>query len=140
MSFLCNHNQPNPGIALAESVDLFHWRDLPPTRCSLQESGYSRRASKPFKNPRWRDPFLFNHQGWLYQLMTAASDSLPDDRDGVVGVMRTQDLINWEFLQPLRTPRIATDLECPKLYLIDGRWHLLVSLFNVLQSPDFAAL
>ncbi|TVP82361.1 MAG: hypothetical protein EA353_00475, partial [Puniceicoccaceae bacterium] len=140
MAFLGNHNQPDPGVLLAESKDLVNWQRLPATDCKLSDSGYSMRPSQPFKNPRWRDPFLFEHDGWLYQLMTAADESQPPDRDGVVGVMRTRDLLHWDFLPPLKTPRIGADLECPKLHYIDGRWHLLVSLFNVLQSPDFAAL
>jgi beta-fructofuranosidase len=139
MAFLANHNQPNPGVILAESEDLLRWREIPGLHCQLSVSGYSVRPSLPFKNPRWRDPFLFQHEGWLYQLMTAADDSLPNDRDGVIAVMRTRDLQSWEYLPPLRTPPIGTDLECPKLYFWEGRWHLLVSLFNVLQAPDFAA-
>lgn len=140
MALLANHNQLDPAVLLAESTDLHTWRELPPTRCRLSDSGYSPRPSLPFKNPRWRDPFLFEHEGWLYQLMTAADDRLPRDRDGIVAVMRTRDLVTWEFLPPLRTPPLGADLECPKLHYIDGRWHLLVSMFNVLQSPDFAAL
>lgn len=140
MAFLANHNQPDPRVVFAESADLATWQLLPDaTPCRLSDSGYTARPSQPFKNPRWRDPFLFEHDGWLYQLITAADAALPPDRDGVVGVMRTRDLARWEFLPPLRTPLIGADLECPKLHRIDGRWHLLVSMFNVLQSPDFAA-
>ncbi len=140
MAFLANHNEADPRVLYAESPDLFRWHLIPGASCRLSASGYTTRPSLPFKNPRWRDPFLFEHQGWLYQLMTAADERLAPDRDGVVGVMRTRDLLRWEFLPPLRTPPLGADLECPKLHRIDGRWHLLVSLFNVLQSPDFAAL
>jgi hypothetical protein len=55
-------------------------------------------------------------------------------------VVRTRDLTGWEYLPPLDLPALGTDLECPKLYRINGRYHLLVSLFNVLQAPGFAAL
>ena len=140
MSFLCNHNQPNPRLALAESTDLMQWHPLATTHCSLQDSGYSTRGSLAFKNPRWRDPFLFEQSGWLYQLMTAADATRAPDRDGVIAVMRTRDLVHWEFLPPLKTPPIGTDLDCPKLYQVNGKFYLIVSLFNVLQSPHFAAL
>lgn len=139
MAFLANHNQPDPRSVLAESTDLFHWTLIPDIEARIDGDIYTRRPSVPFKNPRWRDPFLFEHEGALYQLMTAASEALPDDRDGVVGLMRTRDLRQWEMLPPLNTPAIGTDLECPKLHCIDGTWQLVVSLFNVLQSPDFAA-
>lgn len=139
MGFLANHNTPNPRVIYAESDDLAVWRELPVPGCDLHGSGYGRRGSKPFKNPRWRDPFLFEHDGWLHQLMTAADDTLPDDADGVVAHMRTRDLENWEFLPPLNLPPLGTDLECPKLYRIGDRWVLLVSMFFLLQSPAFNA-
>lgn len=140
MAFLCNHNQPDSRTAYAESADLFTWNILPGCHTEIDGQIYTRRGSKPFKNPRWRDPFLYEEDGWLYQLITAAVESAPDDSDGVVGLMRTRDLTTWEILPPLKTPPLGTDLECPKLYKIDGQYHLLVSLFNVLQAPAFAAL
>ena len=139
MAFLRNHNQPDPRTAYAESDDLFHWTLLPDAGTGIDDVVYTRRGSKPFKNPRWRDPFLFEEDGWLYQWITAAVEALPDNADGVVGVMRTRDLKTWEILPPLQTPPLGTDLECPKGYRIDGQYHLLVSLFDVLQAPDFAA-
>ena len=139
MAFLANHNQPDPRTVLAESTDLHHWRLLPGIEARMDGELYTRRPSRPFKNPRWRDPFLFLHEGVLHQLITAASADLPDDRDGVVGLMRTRDLRTWEMLPPLNTPALGTDLECPKLHCIGGTWRLIVSMFNVLQSPDFAS-
>jgi beta-fructofuranosidase len=139
MAFVPNHNQPEPRVAFAESPDLARWHVLPGPGLPIDDERYTRRGSRPFKNPRWRDPFLFEHEGALHLLITAADASPPDDRDGVVGHLRTRDLATWEYLPPLRTPLLGTDLECPKLHRIDGRWHLLVSLFNVLQSPEFAA-
>ena len=140
MAFLRNHNQPDPRTAYAESGDLNTWTPLEVPGIGIDGGLYTRRGSKPFKNPRWRDPFLFEEEGWLYQLTTAAVEKAPEDADGVVGVMRTRDLIHWEILPPLNTPPLGTDLECPKLYKIHGQYHLLVSLFNILQAPDFAAL
>lgn len=139
MGFLANHNQSNPHVIYAESDDLMAWRELPVTPCDLHSSGYGRRGSKPFKNPRWRDPFLFTHHGWLHQLMTAADDNLPTNADGVIGHMRTRDLQHWQFLPPLQTPPLGTDLECPKLVTVNGHWVLFVSMFSLLQCPGFAA-
>lgn len=139
MAFLANHNQPDPRAVLAESDDLCSWRLIPGIEARMDGNIYTRRPSRPFKNPRWRDPFLFVHEGLLCQLMTAASADLPDDRDGVVGLMRTRDLQRWEMLPPLELPAVGTDLECPKLQCVNGTWQLVVSMFNVLQAPDFAA-
>jgi beta-fructofuranosidase len=140
MGFLTNHNQQNPRVIYAVSDDLYVWRELSGIFCDLFASGYGRRGSLHFKNPRWRDPYLFVHDGWLHQLMTAADERLPEEADGVIGHMRTRDLRDWEYLPPLKLPLIGTDLECPKLYPINGRWVLLVSMFSLLQSPDFRAL
>ncbi|MCC5808156.1 MAG: hypothetical protein JJU00_17650 [Opitutales bacterium] len=139
MGFLGNHNSENPRVIYAASEDLMAWREIPGAECDLRGSRYGRRGSQSFKNPRWRDPFLFVEDGWLHQLMTASDDALPQDTDGVVGHMRTRDLETWEFLPPLRLPPLGTDLECPKLYRIGGRRVLLVSMFSLLQSPEFAA-
>lgn len=140
MGFLANHNAANPRVIYAESVDLMQWREPAVPGCDLHGSGYGRRGSLPFKNPRWRDPFLFEHDGWLHQLMTASDDTLPTEADGVIAHMRTRDLKQWEFLAPLDLPALGTDLECPKLYRVGERWILLVSMFAILQSPAFNAL
>jgi beta-fructofuranosidase len=139
MAFLRNHNQPDSRTGYAESKDLHSWKRIPEASTGIDGVQYTRRGSRAFKNPRWRDPFLFVEDDWLYQLTTAAVEDAPEDADGVVGVMRTRDLLEWETLPPLITPRLGMDLECPKLYRIDGRYHLIVSLFNVLQSPEFAS-
>ena len=139
MGFLRNHNATAPLTAYAESQDLHRWSLLPGLATGMDGRVYTRRGSKPFKNPRWRDPFLFEADGWLYQLITAAVADAPETEDGVVGVMRTRDLVKWEVRPPLMMPRLGTDLECPKLYKVGGKYHLLVSMFHVLQAPEFAA-
>lgn len=139
MAFLANHNAANPRVIYAQSRDLFRWQELPLAECALYASNYGRRGSRPFKNPRWRDPYLFEHEGWLHQLMTAADDRLDPEADGVVGHMRTQDLCRWEFLPPLQLFGVGTDLECPKLYQLGDRFVLLVSMFTMLQSESFRA-
>jgi beta-fructofuranosidase len=139
MAHLANHNQPDARVVFAESADLDHWTRLDVPGVGIPDEVYTRRGSKAFHNPRWRDPFLLEEDGWLYMLMTAAVEEASPDEDGVVGVLRTRDLRTWEPRPPLKTPRIGMDLECPKLVRIDGRYHLWVSLFDVLQSPAFAA-
>ncbi|MCD8482092.1 MAG: hypothetical protein LR015_05110 [Verrucomicrobia bacterium] len=97
MACLANHNHSNPRVVYATSPDLYEWQWVAGVDCDLHSSGYSRRGSLPFKNPRWRDPFVFTHEGYLHQLITAANDSLPPEADGVIGHMRTVDLHTWEF-------------------------------------------
>lgn len=139
MSFLGNHNNPDPCILYAWSMDLYHWQLLPRYGSRLSDTPYSKRGSLSFKNPRWRDPYLFVEKNWLYQFVTAADESLPSTCDGVVAVMRTKNLVDWEYLPHLKTPVLGTDLECPKVYRIGEFYVLLVSMFNVLQEPGFAA-
>jgi beta-fructofuranosidase len=139
MTVIGNHNSKNPQTCFLESEDLHDWRIRQGSGFGIDGKVYTPRGSKPFKNPRWRDPFLFKEDdGFLYCLMTAAVEDAPADADGVIGMVRTRDLKKWDVMPPLHVPRIGTDLECPKLYKIDGKYHLIVSLFDVLQAPDFA--
>jgi beta-fructofuranosidase len=140
MTVVGNHNSTLPKTLFMESDNLHDWRVLEGVGFGIDGQFYTHRGSKPFKNPRWRDPFLYVEDGWLFCLMTAAVEAAPMDSDGVVGVVRTRNLQDWEYLPPLNLPRIGTDLECPKLYRINGRYNLLVSMFNILQAPDFATL
>jgi beta-fructofuranosidase len=140
MAVIGNHNSPEPRTLFLESENLDNWRVLEGVGFGIDGNVYTRRGSLPFRNPRWRDPFLYVEDGWLYCLMTAAAETAPVEADGVVGVLRTRNLDDWEVRPPLRLPRLGTDLECPKLYRFDGSYHLLVSMFNVLQAPAFAAL
>ncbi len=140
MALVGNHNSPCPRVIFLESKDLYDWRILEDAGFGIDGIRYTKRRSLRFQNPRWRDPFLFMEGGWLNCLMTAAVEKAPLECDGVVGVVRTRNLSDWEYLPPLRTPFLGTDLECPKLYVVDGRYHLLVSLFDVLQAPDFARI
>jgi beta-fructofuranosidase len=141
MCFCGNHNSAQPVLRNAWSDDLDTWH-LADAKSAPGIDGdiYTTRGSRPFKNPRWRDPFLFVKDDAVYALVCAAQGSLSPEADGVVGVLRTRDFLKWEYLPPLQLPRLGTDPECPKLFHIEGRWHLVLSLFDMLQSPELREL
>lgn len=141
MCFCGNHNSAQPVLRTAWSDDLDTWHltsvDNAP---GIDSHIYTTRGSRPFKNPRWRDPYLFVINDTVYALVCAALEKHSPEADGTVGVLRTRDFVKWEYLPPLQLPVLGTDLECPKLFHIEGRWHLLLSIFDMLQSPELRAL
>ncbi len=140
MAYTGNFAGPAPTVGLAVSDDLYTWEKCAHNPVSgIDGRIYSNAPNLAWHQPRWRDPFWFLHDGWMYHLVTAA---LPD-RDpavcGAIGLMRTRDLIDWELRPPLDVPPIAQDLECPKLYRVGGRYYLLVSISEPIIGPGLRA-
>lgn len=140
MAYTGNFSGPEPTTGLAVSDDLYTWEKCAGNPATAADGQcYTRAPNLAWNQPRWRDPFLFFHAGWVYQLVTAA---LPDRGPavcGTVGVARTRDLVHWELRPPLDVPALAQDLECPKLYVVDGRYYLLVSISEAIIGPDLRA-
>jgi beta-fructofuranosidase len=141
LCFCGNHNSPKPLLRTAWSEDLETWHLMDAATAPGIDGGiYTERGSRPYTNPRWRDPYLFVQDDAVYLLVCAALEDQPPEADGTVGVLRTRDFEHWEYLPPLQLPPLGTDIECPKLIQAEGRWHLVVSLFDILQSPELRKL
>ncbi len=139
MAFLANHNQTDPRVIFAASSDLHHWELMELPDLHIPGPPYSRRPGKAFGNPRWRDPCLFVEGEEVLLLMTAAQEHADPETDGVIALLRSRDLTQWQLCPPLMLPELGQDLECPKLVALDGGYQLWVSLFDVLQCESFAA-
>lgn len=81
-----------------------------------------------------RDPFLFTFNGSQYAIQGAGyKDGTP-----VILLYRCHTMSNWEYLGPLVTggSGVAQDWapaqiwECPQLFMVDGQWILMLSLWN----------
>jgi beta-fructofuranosidase len=141
MAYTGNFAGPVPATGLAVSQDLFTWEKCPgnPTTV-INPQVYSASPNLVWKQPRWRDPFLLEHKGRIYQIVTAARKDCPTAESGTVGVAVTDDFSDWEIQTPLEVPPIAQDLECPKLYGIDDRFFLVVSISEPIIADGFRAL
>lgn len=81
-----------------------------------------------------RDPFLFTFDGTQYAIQGAGyKDGTP-----VILLYRCHTMTNWEYLGPLVTggSGVAQEWapaqiwECPQLFVVDGQWVLMLSLWN----------
>jgi beta-fructofuranosidase len=122
-------------VGLAVSTDLHEWEKLPNNPVTaIDRVHYSDKPNLAWKQPRWRDPFLFQEQGKVYQLVTAAKLSGPEETAGTVAVACSFDMKRWEILPPLDVPGLAQDLECPKLARIGKRYYLTVSISDAIAG------
>jgi beta-fructofuranosidase len=131
-----SHATAQTGVAVSD--DLEHWQrisDYPKT--SLDPRYYEETGSGKRKLKNWRDPFLFEYSGQVYQLVCASLNRGAADARGTVGVARTRDMENWEVLPPLEVELVAQELECPQIYAAAGRYYLLFSTGTDLFSADF---
>ena len=74
---------------------------------------------------QWRDPFLFEVEGRLNQLVCARSKHPDRSRRGAVGLATSRDMRAWRVEPSLDVDPIATEIEVPQVYWIDGRYYLL---------------
>lgn len=141
MAYTGSFAGPDPAVGLAVSTDLHEWEKLPNNPVTtIDRVHYSDKPNLAWGQPRWRDPFLFQEHGRIHQLVTAAGPDAPDDVNGTVALAVSTDMTKWEILPPLDVPRMAQDLECPKLSKIGTRYYLTVSISGEIAGPELRSL
>lgn len=138
MAYTGNWFGPQPAVGLAASTDLHHWEKAATNPITAIDEHYytaSSRGRRAF--PHWRDPFLFEVAGIVYQIVcaTAAGQSSPA---GTIGVARSRDMTTWEVLPPLDIEPFAEELECPHVVAGNGRYYLVFSTFGELLLSNVA--
>jgi beta-fructofuranosidase len=130
------HKTQQTGMAVSDN--LFSWEKLPDNPLtSLDERFYEPVGSGARKMPHWRDPFLFEDSGWIYQMVCASRNDGPADSRAALGLSRSQNMVDWEILPPPGTDRFAQEFECPQLYAAGGRYYLLFSCGPEWFSRDY---
>ncbi len=82
-----------------------------------------------------RDPKVFAYDGNFYMVLGARSN---DDK-GQVLVYESSDLYNWYFINTIKTDYdFGYMWECPDLFMLDGKWVLLVSPQGI-ERKEFEA-
>lgn len=140
MAYTGNWFGPRPAVGLAWSSDLMRWEKVAANPITAIDEGFYTAASRghrPF--PHWRDPFLFEVDGVVHQLVCATAAG-GDGPAGAIGVARSRDLVRWEMLPPLDVEPFAEELECPQVVSAAGRHYLVFSTpAGLLLSDDAAA-
>ena len=113
-------------VGLAVSDDLYRWTKYERNPVNERAPRHYERLGPAHKAyGQWRDPFLFHAGGRVHQLVCARSKHPDRSRRGTVGLATSRDMRTWQVGPPLRVDPIATEIEVPQVYLIDGRHYLL---------------
>lgn len=127
MAYTGNWFGPSPAVGVAVSDDLHRWTKLATNPVTaIDERFYTADSRGRRVFPHWRDPFLFEVDGRVHQLVcaTAKHESGPA---GAIGVARTSDMMTWKLLPPLRVTPFAEELECPQIVGAGKRFYLVFS-------------
>lgn len=128
LAYTSNWCGPYPTVALAVSEDLYQWEKLSCNPVSqLNPDYYETVGTAPRNWPHWRDPFLFEYEGFVYHYVCAQTNKSTNDVRGTVGLARTKDMHHWEVLPPPDVEPVTMELECPQLYKWGNLYYLVFS-------------
>jgi beta-fructofuranosidase len=139
MAYTGNWFGPQPAVGLAVSSDLHEWQKRAANPITTIDEHHYTAASRGRRQfPHWRDPFLCEIEGVVYQLVCATAAG-GESRAGTVGVARSRDLNRWEIMPPLDVEPFAEELECPQVVSAGAFHHLVFSTPAGLLLSDNAA-
>ncbi|MBI4516647.1 MAG: hypothetical protein HY699_12620 [Deltaproteobacteria bacterium] len=139
MAYTGNWFGPQPAVGLAVSHNLHDWQKAAGNPITTIDEHYyaaTSRGRRPL--PHWRDPFLFEADGFVYQLVCATAKG-NDSPAGTVGVARSRDMTTWDVLPPLDVELFAEELECPQVVAGSGRYYLIFSTLGDLLLSNTPA-
>jgi beta-fructofuranosidase len=115
-------------IGLATSPDLVRWEKYDSRPLIVADPAwYELLDSEAWHSHAWRDPWVFrdDRTGTFHAVLTARRRTGSPDGRGVLGHAVSTDLIEWEVLPPIETPRGFGQLEVPQVVPYDGSASLL---------------
>ena len=125
-------------VGLAVSDDLYSWTKYEHNPVNERDPRLYERLGPVHKAyGQWRDPTLFDAGDRVYQYVCARSKSPDRNRRGTVGLATSRDMRTWQVEPPLQVDSIATEIEVPQVYRIDGRYYLLFCTSTNRLLPAF---
>lgn len=116
--------------AVAHSADLITWRKSDRNPVAKADPRWYEAGLEDAGRVSWRDPKPTLINGVYYAAICAREKDGPLPRRGCVGLMTSVDLERWEVQPPLATPRRYWDLECPQIFIINGRYYLTAGIME----------
>lgn len=118
-------------IATSQDEDLVHWEKY---------EGNPVIAVPPaeYDGCGFRDPYVWREANGWYMVIGAG---IPDGAEAVL-LYRSDDLYNWEFLNPLLVSeeQNMNVYECPSFFPLGDRWVLLVSIMPLQRVEYFVGV
>ena len=121
------HPQGRENILHATSDDLIHWQKDKSGPVIMPDGKYY--SNK--KERDWRDPFVFlNSQEKCYWMLITTSSANPVNGflRGTIGLATSPDLKTWQLEPPIYSPQTSTQMECPDMFEMNGRWYMILTL------------
>lgn len=86
-------------------------------------------ASAPYRiDGAWRDPHIWQEDGWWHMLLSAEMPDKPNSAKGCVAHLRSRDLFaGWEVCDPLYISNSMINSECPDVFCLGDQHVLLIS-------------
>lgn len=109
-------------MASSVSSNLLHW-SCAPKEFSVPPADYYERR---------RDPFVF----WIPEMkqygcvMTARMKGRPKEKGGAICLATSEDLRHWRDHGPIIDPGDIGEPECPQMFRLGRRWHVLASIYD----------
>lgn len=120
-------------IGRAFSTDLHEWHKDPDFLLEVQE-GFAGLDPDAWADVCWRDPFVFRDgEGWG-MLVTSRILEGPADGRGVVGLLRSDDLVTWRAVGPVTQSGDFGHLEVPQVVEVEGRHFLIFCAYSFANS------
>ncbi|HIO49839.1 TPA: glycosyl hydrolase, partial [Candidatus Poribacteria bacterium] len=111
-------------LSLATSTDGIKFEKVQPNPLASPIQGYDPH--------HYRDPVVFCDGGVFHMLVTAKLTNYPvEDRGGCLAHLMSNDLQNWEVVDPFFVPGELTVPECPDYFEWSGWYYLIFSTFGV---------
>lgn len=128
------YSAPGPGyvnaIGLAKSQDLLNWKKHPgnPVMHHPDARWYEGATQDGMRGGiSCRDVAVIEDaftDEWAYACFTASTGRGDYYRRGCIGLARSKNLIDWEYLPPLFAPGLYTAMEVPRVCKIGSKWFL----------------
>ena len=128
------YSAPGPGyvnaIGLAESEDLIHWKKHSgnPVIHHPDSRWYDGATQDGMRGGiSCRDVSVIEDaftEEWVYCCFTASTGRGDYYRRGCIGLARSKNLIDWEYLPALFSPGLYTAMEVPRVCRIGNKWFL----------------
>ena len=139
----------NNAIGLAESQDMITWMKHPRNPVMLHPDARWYDGTTPDGmrgGTSCRDITVIEDAStdeWVYCCFTASTGRGDYYRRGCIGLARSRNLIDWEYLPPLFSPSIYTAMEVPRICKIGDRWFLTwlhAPWYGIRTDEDFGQL
>lgn len=125
-------------VGLAESDDLKQWIPVQDGPIISLEQTYPHYLPSTMSKFCWRDPIVYQQDGYYYCTLAAKDSNKTFERSGCIALLRSKDKVTWETLPPLYSPGVYWEVETPQIAEVDGKHFLIYGTYTNKRSMRFA--